>query len=42
MLGSIGVAAELTDFLSKGADKKWNVHDAFLMVGMKFRLGGGN
>ena len=42
MLGSIGVAAELTDFLSKGADKKWNVHDAFLMIGMKFRLGGGN
>ena len=40
MLGSIGVAAELTDFLSKGADKKWNVHDAFLMVGMRFKLGG--
>ena len=40
MFGSMGVAAELTDFMSKGADKKWNVHDAFLMVGMKFRLGG--
>jgi hypothetical protein len=40
MLGSIGVAAELTDFVSKGADSKWNVHDAFLMVGLKFRLGG--
>jgi len=26
--------------MSKGADKKWNVHDAFLMVGLKFRLGG--
>lgn len=39
MLGSIGVAAELTDFVSKGADNKWNVHDAFLMVGLKFRLG---
>ncbi|MEP6491881.1 MAG: hypothetical protein ABJF01_04345 [bacterium] len=40
MLGKIGVAAELTDFLSKGADEdKWNVHDAFLMVGLKFRLG---
>lgn len=39
MLGSIGVAAELTDFLSKGADDKWNVHDAFLMVGLKLRLG---
>lgn len=39
MLGSIGVAAELTDFLSKGADDTWNVHDAFLMVGVKLRLG---
>jgi len=40
MFGSIGVAGELTDFVSKGADDKWNVHDAFLMVGLKFRLGG--
>ena len=39
MLGSVGVAAELTDFASKGADDKWNVHDAFLMVGLKLRLG---
>ncbi|HTE46765.1 MAG TPA: hypothetical protein VK636_16045 [Gemmatimonadaceae bacterium] len=39
MLGSVGVAAELTDFLSKGVDDKWNVHDAFLMVGLKLRLG---
>jgi hypothetical protein len=39
MLGSIGVAAELTDFVSKGADNKWNVHDAFLMAGLRFRLG---
>jgi hypothetical protein len=39
MLGSFGVVAELTDFLSKGADDKWNVHDAFLMAGLKFRLG---
>jgi hypothetical protein len=39
MLGRIGVAAELTDFLSKGADDKWNVHDAFLMVGLRFRVG---
>lgn len=39
MLGKIGVAAELTDFVSKGVDDKWNVHDAFLMVGLKFRLG---
>lgn len=39
MLGSIGVGAELTDFVSKGADDKWNVHDAFLMVGLRFKLG---
>jgi hypothetical protein len=39
MLGPVGVVAELTDFLSKGADDKWNVHDAFLMVGLKLRLG---
>jgi hypothetical protein len=39
MVGSVGVAAELTDFVSKGADDKWNVHDAFLMVGLRLRLG---
>jgi hypothetical protein len=38
MFGPIGVAAELTDFLSKGADDKWDVHDAFLMVGLKLAL----
>ena len=38
MFGPIGLAAELTDFLSKGADDKWNVHDAFLMVGLKLAL----
>jgi hypothetical protein len=39
MLGKVGVAAELTDFVSKGVDDKWNVHDAFLMVGLRFRVG---
>lgn len=39
MLGNIGAVAELTDFVSKGADAKWNVHDAFLMVGLKLKLG---
>jgi hypothetical protein len=34
MLGKMGVAAELTDFLSKG-----NVHDAFLMVGLRLPIG---
>jgi len=38
-LGKMGVVAELTDFLSKGAEDKWNAHDAFLMVGLKLRLG---
>jgi hypothetical protein len=38
MMGSMGIAAELTDFLSKGAEDKWNVHDAFLMVGLKMRV----
>jgi hypothetical protein len=38
MLGNVGVAAELTDFLSKGSDAKWNVHDAFMMVGMRLKL----
>lgn len=39
MLGHVGVVAELTDFLSKGADAKWNVHDAFLMVGLRLPIG---
>jgi hypothetical protein len=39
MMGTMGVAAELTDFLSKGAEDKWNVHDAFLMVGLKWKMG---
>ena len=33
-----GVAAELTDFVSKGVDAKWNANDAFLMIGLKWRL----
>jgi hypothetical protein len=38
-LGKMGVVAELTDFLSKGAEDKWNAHDAFLMFGLKVPLG---
>ena len=38
-LGKLGVVAELTDFLSKGAENKWNAHDAFLMFGVKVPLG---
>ena len=38
MLGNVGAVAELTDFVSKGSDAKWDAHDAFMMVGMKLRL----
>ena len=38
-LGKLGVVAELTDFLSKGAEDKWNAHDAFLMFSVKVPLG---
>jgi len=38
MLGAVGVAAELTDFVSRDAESKWNNHDAFLMVGMKLKM----
>jgi hypothetical protein len=37
-LGGLGVMAELTDFVSKDASDKWNVHDAFLMVGLKLGM----
>lgn len=38
-LGPLGVVAELTDFISKNDEKKWNVHDTFLMVGLRIPLG---
>lgn len=37
-LGGLGVMAELTDFVSKDAADKWNVHDAFFMVGVKLGM----
>jgi hypothetical protein len=37
-VGSLGVVAELTDFLSKDTDSKWSNHDAFLMLGLRLRL----
>ena len=40
MFGPVGIVAEITDFISKDADDKWGMHDAFLMVGAKLRLGG--
>lgn len=38
MLGPIGIVAELTDFISRDANSKWGVHDAFLMAGIKLKL----
>ena len=40
MLGRFGIVAELTDYISKDEAGDWGVHDAFLMAGIKYRLGG--
>ena len=40
VLGSIGIVAEVTDFISRDEDDDWSEHDAFAMIGLKFRLGG--
>jgi hypothetical protein len=40
MLGRFGIVAELTDYISKDVDGDWGMHDAFLMAGIKYRLGG--
>jgi hypothetical protein len=40
MLGSLGIVAEVTDFLSRKPDDSFGQHDAFAMVGLRFRLGG--
>jgi hypothetical protein len=37
-LGPIGVAAELTDFISKDSADKWKQHDGFGFVGLKLRF----
>lgn len=37
-LGPIGISAEITDFISKSDEDKWNRHDAFGFVGLKLRL----
>jgi opacity protein-like surface antigen len=41
MLGGFGIMAEITDYIGKNEDDKWGQHDAFLMVGLRVRLGGG-
>lgn len=38
MLGPIGIAAEITDFISKNQDDEWKRHDGFGFVGVKLRL----
>lgn len=38
MLGPIGVAAEITDFISKNTENKWNNHDAFGFVGVRLKF----
>ena len=40
MLGRFGLVAELTDYISKDEAGDWGMHDAFLMAGIKYRLGG--
>ncbi|NJD09470.1 MAG: hypothetical protein FIB01_03145 [Gemmatimonadetes bacterium] len=37
-LGGIGLAAEVSDFISRDPDGSWKQHDAFATVGLKFRL----
>ena len=38
MLGSIGIVAEISDFITKDEDDKWDQHDAFGFVGLKLRV----
>ena len=38
MLGRIGVVAELTDYITKDEQDKWDQHDAFAFVGLKLRI----
>jgi hypothetical protein len=37
-LGPLNLVAEVSDFLSQNVDDDWKNHDAFAMVGLKFRL----
>jgi hypothetical protein len=40
-LGGVGIVAEVTDFYGRNSDDSFSQHDVFLMLGLKFRLGGG-
>lgn len=37
-LGPLNLVAEVSDFISQNNDDDWKTHDAFAMVGLKFRL----
>jgi hypothetical protein len=37
-LGGLGLTAEITDFITQDEDDKWDQHDAFAFVGLKFRV----
>jgi opacity protein-like surface antigen len=41
MLGGIGIMAEITDYVTRTEEKTFGQHDAFAMVGLRIRLGGG-
>lgn len=41
MLGGIGIMAEVTDYITRKEEGGFGQHDAFALVGLKFRLGGG-
>jgi hypothetical protein len=37
-LGRLSLVGEVSDFIGRNNNDKWKVHDAFAMVGLKFRL----
>lgn len=37
-LGSLGLVAEITDFITQNEEDEWDQHDAFAFVGLKFRV----
>jgi hypothetical protein len=37
-LGALSLVAEVSDFIGRDNNDDWKVHDAFGMVGLKFRL----
>ncbi|MEX2283116.1 MAG: hypothetical protein WEE89_11595 [Gemmatimonadota bacterium] len=37
-LGRLSLVGEVSDFIGRNNEDKWKVHDAFAMIGLKFRL----